>query len=105
MLTHLHTDWNEILLCSFFTEPDGSDVQDSGGRSAVATRSLQHTTKTTLSQVSCTSTTIDPVPTKSRYSSLTTLYPMCRMLDKDPNNRPSAVEILQVPFIQQRMEV
>ena len=103
MLTHLYTDWNELR--SFFIEPDGSDVQDSGGRSATATRSLQHTTKTTLSQVSCTSTAIDPVPTKSRYSSLTTLYPMCRMLDKDPNNRPSAVEILQVPFIQQRMEV
>ena len=27
------------------------------------------------------------------------------MLDKDPNNRPNAVEILQEPFIQQRMEV
>ena len=47
-----------------FTEPDGSDVQDSGGRSATATRSLQHTTKTTLSQVSYTNRTIDPVPNR-----------------------------------------
>ena len=35
----------------------------------------------------------------------TYVHIQCRMLDKDPHKRPSAVSILHEPFLQQRMQV
>ena len=33
------------------------------------------------------------------------IHIQCRMLDKDPHKRPSAISILQEPFLQERMQV